>query len=242
MPRTPLMRALQRMESEHAEADERGVSVEQVRHERQLRISRRDVLKGAGALAAGLALTDPLNLAGHFAKAHAQGAPRIAIIGGGIAGLNAALTLQDAGYASTVFEASSRVGGRMHSNTTTWANGQTSEWCGELIDSGHKTILGLVKRFGLKTVDLLAAQPKGSQDTYFFFGKYYLQKQADQDFQQVYQVLKQQLKQAPFPTLYNNYTAFGYHLDHTSLYDWIEQYVPGGHSSDMGQLLDVAYN
>ena len=242
MARTPLLQALQRMASEHAEADERGVSVEEVRHERQLRLSRRDLLKGAGVVAAGLAVGGPIALAGRFPKADAAGAPRIGIIGAGIAGLNAALTLQDAGYASTVFEASSRVGGRMHSNTTTWANGQTSEWCGELIDSGHKTILGLVKRFGLKTVDLLAAQPKGSQDTYFFFGKYYLQKTAAQDFQQVYQVLKQQLKQAPFPTLYNNYTAFGYHLDHTSLYDWIEQYVPGGHNSNMGQLLDVAYN
>ena len=242
MPRTPLMRALQQLASEHAEADERGVSVEQVRHERQLRISRRDVLKGAGALAAGLALTDPFNLAGHFAKAHAQGAPRIAIIGGGIAGLNAALTLQDAGYASTVFEASSRLGGRMHSNTTTWANGQTSEWCGELIDTGHKTIQHLAQRFGLQLVDLIQAQPNGSQDTYFFFGKYYLQKDADSDFQPVYKVLRQQIQDAPFPTLYNSYTPAGYQLDHTSLYDWIEQYVPGGHSSNMGQLLDVAYN
>ncbi|HLI09887.1 MAG TPA: NAD(P)/FAD-dependent oxidoreductase [Ktedonobacteraceae bacterium] len=242
MARTPLMRALQRLASEHAEADERGVSVEEVRHERQLRISRRDVLKGAGALAAGLALADPLNLAGRLMKADAQSAPRIGIIGGGIAGLNAALTLQDAGYASTIFEASSRLGGRMHSDTTTWANGQTSEWCGELIDTGHKTIQHLAQRFGLQLVDLLQAQPNGSQDTYFFFGQYYLQKDADSDFQQVYKVLKNQIQAAPFPTLYNSYTSTGYQLDHTSLYDWIEQYVTGGHSANMGQLLDVAYN
>lgn len=242
MARTPLMQALQRMASEHAEADERGISVEKVRHERRLRLSRRDLLKGTGALAAGIAFIDPLNLAGRFMKADAAGQPRIGIVGAGIAGLNAALTLQDAGYASTVFEASSRVGGRMHSNTTTWANEQTSEWCGELIDSDHVVILGLAKRFGLKIVDLIAAQPKGSQDTYFFFGKYYLQKDADQDFQPIYKVLQQQLKLAPFPTLYDHYTDFGYKLDHTSLYDWIEQYVPGGHRSNMGQLLDVAYN
>jgi monoamine oxidase len=242
MARTPLMQALQRMASEHAEASERGVSVDEVRHERQLRLSRRDLLKGAGALAAGLALTDPLNLAGRLMKADAASKPRIAIIGAGIAGLNAALTLQDAGYASTIFEASSYIGGRMHSNTTTWASGQTSEWCGELIDTAHTTILGLVKRFGLKTVDLLAAQPKGSQDTYFFFGKYYLQKDADRDFPQVNKVLQQQINAAPFPTLYNSYTSTGYQLDHTSLYDWIEKYVTGGHSSNMGQLLDVAYN
>jgi len=130
----------------------------------------------------------------------------------------------------------------MHSNTTTWANGQTSEWCGELIDTNHKTILQLAQRFGLQTADLLAAQPNSSQDTNYFFGKYYLSKDADNDFQQVHNVLQSQIQQAPFPTLYNSYTPFGQKLDHTSLYDWIEQYVTGGHASNMGQLLEVAYN
>ncbi|MFL5665279.1 MAG: flavin monoamine oxidase family protein [Ktedonobacteraceae bacterium] len=242
MARTPLMQALLRLASEHAEASERGISVQEVRDQRRSEISRRDLLKGAGALTAALALTDPFNLAGHMFKANASSPPRIAVIGGGIAGLNAALTLHDAGYASTIYEASSRLGGRMHSDTTSWANGQTSEWCGELIDTRHKTILQLAQRFGLQTVDLLGAQPNSSEDTYFFFGKYYLQKNADSDFQQVHNVLQGQLQAAPFPTLYNSYTTSGYQLDHTSVYDWIEQYVTGGHGSNMGQLLDVAYN
>ena len=57
--------------------------------------------------------------------------PRIVIIGAGIAGLNAALTLQDAGVASTVYEASNRIGGRMFSATSIWADNQVTEWCGE---------------------------------------------------------------------------------------------------------------
>jgi monoamine oxidase len=236
MARTPLMRALQQLASEHAEASHQGISVDEVRQQRRSAISRRDFVKGASAVAASLALTD---LGIH--RADAKSAPRIAIIGGGISGLNAALTLHDAGYASTIYEASSRVGGRMHSNTTTWANGQTSEWCGELIDTSHTTILQLAQRFHLPTVDLLAAQPHSSQDTYYFFGKYYPQKTADHDFQQVNNVLQNQIQQAPFPTLYNSYTAIGEQLDHTSLYDWIEQYVTGGHASSMGQFLDVAY-
>src|SRR5579864_8033062 len=240
MARTPLMRALQRLASEYAEASVKGIPVEKVRDLRRAEISRRDLLKGAGALAAGLALTG--TLAGRAFIAHAATPPRIAIIGGGISGLDAALTLQDAGYASTIYEASSRVGGRMHSDTTSWANGQTSEWCGELIDTRHKTILQLANRYGLDTVDLLQAQPMSSQDTYFFFNKYYLQKTADGDFQQVHNVLQGQIQAAPFPTVYNSYTSAGYQLDHLSLYDWIEQYVTGGHSSNMGQLLDVAYN
>ncbi|HEX8996811.1 MAG TPA: NAD(P)/FAD-dependent oxidoreductase [Ktedonobacterales bacterium] len=240
MARTPLMRALRRLASEHAEASERGIPVEQVRDEHRARLSRRELVVGAGALAAGAALSSPL--LGAAQKALAAGSPRIAIVGGGIAGLNAALTLYDAGYTSTVYEASSRVGGRMHSNTTGWANGQTSEWCGELIDTNHKTILSLAQRFGLPTVDLLQAQPNGSEDTYFFFGNYYPQKQADSDFSPVHNTLQGQVQQTGYPTLYNSYTPAGYQFDHMSLYNWIEQYVPGGHTSDFGMLLDVAYN
>jgi monoamine oxidase len=167
---------------------------------------------------------------------------RIAIIGGGIAGLNAALTLHDAGITSTVYEASGRVGGRMHSDTISWLNGQTSEHCGELIDSGHKTILGLANRFNLARVDLLGAEPAHSTDTDFFFGKYYTQVQANADFNPVWNNIKKDLNAASYPTLYNQFTQAGWDLDHMSLFDWIESRVPGGHTSSMGQLLDVAYN
>ena len=36
--------------------------------------------------------------------------------------------------------------------------------------------------------------------------------------------------------------AAGRDFDHMSVYDWIERYVPGGHDSPLGRLLDVAYN
>src|SRR5437764_578741 len=100
-------------------------------------------------------------------------APRIAVVGGGIAGLNAALTLADKGVAATVYEASTRFGGRMHSDSGYWADGQVSEFCGELIDTGHMTIRHLAQRFGLPTVDLIASQPNGSTDTNWILGDYY---------------------------------------------------------------------
>jgi monoamine oxidase len=195
-------------------------------------IGRRDLLKGLGA-AAGLAIASR--------PARAQSQPRIAIVGGGISGLVAAMTLQDAGYASTVYEASNRLGGRMHSNSTYWQNGQVSEWCGELIDSNHHLILQLAQRFGLNVTDEIQAQPNGSTDTLWFFNNYYPVTQADRDFQPVYKALKAQIQAAPFPTLYNSYTPQGQMLDNLSLYQWIENYVPGGHSSPMGAYLDTAY-
>lgn len=235
MARTPLLSKFQRLVADFEEADRSGRTVEAVQEERRNRVSRRDFLKVTAATVGAVAMAGRI-------PAFAQSAPRIAIIGGGISGLNAALTLRDAGYGSTVYEASDHVGGRMHSDTTSWLNGQTSERCGELIDSGHSAILGLAQRFNLDTVDLHAAEPTGSTETYFFDNAYFSVAQANRDFKPVFRALKADNNAAPFPTLYNSFTQAGFDLDHMSAFDWIESRVPGGHTSKMGQLLDVAYN
>jgi len=229
------------MSRDHQEAKRAGVPVEVVRETRARAAekrgpTRRRILQGAGALAATALLPR---------RAFAKGAPRVAIIGAGISGLSAALTLADAGIASTIYESSTTpdgIGGRMHSNTTFWADGQVTEWCGELIDSGHKTILTLAKRFNLAVDDLLGAQPNGSEDTYYLSGQYYSKTQADIDFQPVHNALQGDVQAASYPTLYNLSTAGGRALDSMSIYQWIESRVPGGHSSPLGKLLDIAYN
>src|SRR5437763_3975452 len=173
MARTPLLRRFLALAEDFEEANRTGRSVDVVQEERhKMRLTRRDFLKATGATVGAAAFAGPVAaLASTRRPFGTQG--RIAIVGGGIAGLNAALTLQDAGITSTVYEASSRVGGRMHSDTTSWLDGQTSEHCGELIDSKHKTILGLANRFKLPTVDLLAAEPAHSTETDFFGSQYY---------------------------------------------------------------------
>jgi len=236
MARTPLLSRLQALFEDFEEATSSGRSIEAVqRQRRQREWTRRDFIKATGATVGAVALGGPI-------AAFASQPPRIAVVGGGIAGLNAALTLRDAGIASTIYEASNRVGGRMHSDTSTWDNGQTSEHCGELIDSRHKTILKLANRFNIPTVDLLAAEPTQSTETDFFFGHYYTRDQANADFGPVYNAVKKDLTAAGFPTLYNSFNQAGLALDQLSLYRWIESRVPGGHASRMGQLLDVAYN
>jgi monoamine oxidase len=120
-------------------------------------------------------------------------------------------------------------------------NGQVTEHCGELIDSTHKTVLGLAKRFNIATADLSAAEPKQSSETYYFFRKYYSRNQANDDFNAVYQAIKKDLNSAGFPTLYNYFNSAGLALDYLTVDEWIETRVPGGHRSAMGQLLDVAY-
>ena len=126
--------------------------------------------------------------------------------------------------------------------TSTWENDQTSEHCGELIDSGHKTILKLANRFNLATLDLLGAEAIQSSETYYFFNQYYPRAQAITDFKPVYNAVHKDMNAAGYPTTYKIHTHAGVALDQMSVYDWIESRVPGGHGSPMGQLLDVAYN
>lgn len=243
MARTSLLRAIQRLAGEHEAAERLGITPAEFRERRaDAAYSRREFLKRGGAVGAALAVVGPAALA-RPGRAAAGSVPRIAIVGAGIAGLNAALTLQDKGLLSTVYEASGRVGGRMHSDRSGyWANGQVSEFCGELIDSNHTTIRGLASRFNLPTVDLLAAEPVGSTETYWFLGGRYSVDQADVDFGPVRDAAKNDLTAAGYPTLWNNYKPAGYALDQLSVYDWIETRVPGGHTSAFGRLLDAAYN
>jgi monoamine oxidase len=244
MARTPLLRALQRLARDHQQAGALGISPAELRErEQEQAYSRGEFLKRSGAAGAAVALGGGL-----FPRSALAGTgPRIAIVGGGIAGLTAALMLQDRGVTSVIYESHpTRVGGRMHSDFTEfpgyWAGAQGAELCGELIDSGHKTILGLAQRFRLPTVNLTAAEPSGSDDTYFFDGSYYPKAQADKDFQPVHQALQADVHASSYPTTYFVHTDGGVALDQMSVYDWIESRVPGGHRSPLGQVLDVAYN
>ncbi|MFF4102815.1 flavin monoamine oxidase family protein [Streptomyces sp. NPDC001903] len=243
MARTPLMHALRRLAAEHAAARRLGLPVAEVRGS-----TRRQLLGRAAALGLGAAVA---SAAGASASAQAVEAvpekkpvtpARVAVVGAGISGLTAALTLKDAGVACTLYEANpSRVGGRMWSQRSLWAYGQTSEIGGELIDTSHKKILELCRRFNLPVEDFLGGGPNGAEEILRFNGVYYARSQADEDFKAVYQALRRDLQEAG-EVSWNASTPAGTALDNMTLHEWIETRVPGGHGSQLGRFLDVAYN
>jgi len=265
MARTPMMRWLQRLATDHrlAAADRATVEAVRERRERAGRTISRRTFLATGAAAATVGLT-PWRVG---RAAPVSGQPRIAIVGGGLAGLTAALVLQDAGYGATIYEALERIGGRCRSDgpatspespapmpacgschsisrpvEPVWLDGQITDVFGELIDTGHLTMLSLAQRFRLPLVDLLASQPAGATETYYFFGQRYPAADADRDFAEVYPTILADLHAAGYPTTYDRSKAGGRELDAMSVYDWIESRVPGGHASPFGALLDTAYN
>jgi monoamine oxidase len=174
------------------------------------------------------------------------GAPRIIVVGAGLAGLSAAYRLKNAGYGSTVVEASTRIGGRcwsMRPNSPSNPFGaQVAEHGGELIDQSHNAIRQLAQSLGLTLDNLLTTEQNGTEPIYWFDGAPYTYADATNDMKTIWQQLHSDVSAASYPTLYNLSTPRGRELDRMSIIDWIKAYVPGGLKSRLGQLLDVAYN
>ena len=175
------------------------------------------------------------------ASSQARGRERVAIVGAGIAGLAAAMRLRDAGIDATIYESSSRVGGRMHSERQYWDAGQHTEWCGAMVDSTHVNIHALARRFGLGLLDTYAGRPARARDTCFLDARYYSMAEADRDFAKIYPILQEQLNEVNPTTTYANATPAARRLDMMSMRDWIERYVPGGIDSQLGRLVKESY-
>lgn len=237
MPRTSLATRVQELMSVVQESEQRQVSTEQVLEERRAaNISRRDFLKLGLAGAGAVALSRPVK------AVNAATAPRIVVVGAGLAGLTVAYRLKQNGYLATIYEASDRAGGRCWSNTTFFNDGQVYEHGGELIDQGHTQVRQLAQELGLNLDNLAQAEVNGTEPFHYFDGQAYSYDQATNDLKAIWQKIHNDVSAASYPTLYNSYTQRGWELDHMSIIDWINESVPGGMNSKLGQLLDVAYN
>jgi monoamine oxidase len=187
-------------------------------------IGRRAVLAGAAAAA--------LPRVSALAASEAE----VAIVGAGLAGLTAAHDLAKAGVRATVYEGSTRLGGRCFS-IRSFPN-QIAEHGGEFIDTGHKAIRELADELQLPLDDVLAAQPKGATSLYSF-GNGYTFAQAQRDYVALHPVIQDQAKRMGDYS-YKGANGFARALDRISLSEWIAQYVPGGRASKLGQLIEDA--
>ncbi len=235
MARTPLLSHLEvlaaRAGAEHA-----------AEHDPAGGLTRRDVLRRAGLVGGGVAAASLLPGGRWLPAASAATAPRIVVVGGGLAGLTAAYRLKQAGLTAQVFEASDRLGGRCWSIKGYFDEGQVAEHGGELIDTGHTQVRQLCQQLGLTLDNLHQAEQNGTEPTNWFFGKRYTQTQATNDLKGIWQQIHSDVNAASYPTTYHSSTVRGRELDALSIAGWIDRYVPGGHGSPLGRLLDVAYN
>ncbi len=164
-----LILALQRARRENLKAEGKPAPVTK----EQAGWTRRRFMKTAALAGAAGAVSGALPLPVRALTATGFGpSPRIAIVGGGIAGLNAAYQLKKAGIGATVYEARRRVGGRILSITGAIGEGLVTDLGGELINSDHEDVLHLVQEFDLELFNRIEDAERFAFPTtgYFFDG------------------------------------------------------------------------
>ncbi|MBA55138.1 MAG: monoamine oxidase [Pseudomonadales bacterium] len=115
---------------------------------------------GGAALASSTALTGCLGARSE----------RVAIIGGGLAGLNTAYQLGQAGMKVKVYEARRRLGGRVHTIHNALGDGLYTDLGAELVNSDHDDMLALIDDFGIGLTNRKA--PSDLDEVAYYFGGY----------------------------------------------------------------------
>jgi monoamine oxidase len=140
-------------------------------------------------------------------------APRVAIVGGGLAGLACADRLQSKGVQATVYEAASRLGGRCFSNRTLVA-GMACENGGELIDTGHKTMLGYANEFGLARESYVK---KRGDERFWFFGRAWSDEDVVDEFREVVAGMQDDLRAITGSATFDRHNNADVTFDRTDL-------------------------
>lgn len=238
MARSNLTDVLRRIHAAYAEASWRGMPADEVFEEQTQRatLRRSGFIAGAAALSGTAMLGRALDPVRALAR---SSAPRIVIVGGGLAGTTCAYRLHQAGLSSTIYEANASVGGRTWTLRGFWDDGQHTEHGGENISSEHADIRALVKELGLELVDVRAAQTPGTEEVYWLRGKRIPFKAMLAEYALAYPKIKAANDAAGYPTLWNHHNEAGRRLDGMSAREWIRQTIPGGLDSTIGWMLDL---
>jgi monoamine oxidase len=195
------------------------------------RFTRRSALLGAGSLAT-------LSLPACGSDDKKSDGESIAVVGAGIAGLHCAYRLKQAGVAVTVYEASSRVGGRMFTASNEYGDGQVFELGGELIDSNHETLLALAEEFDIALDDRWPDEADGLQiDVWFVAGAAVPEATVVEQFTAVASAMADAKLAADNE---DDDTAFVM-LDNTPLSDWLDENVPPATYPELHAILTAAY-
>lgn len=161
---------------------------------------------------------------------------RIAIVGGGLAGVHVAYRLAQAGVEATLYEASARLGGRTFTARGQFPDDQIAELGGEFIDSDHATLHALAEELGLALDDRLGG-PYASLDPEVVWssGAPVDPSALLAQFRAVLPALLDDLDAAE-----SDEVAFAA-LDEESLADWLARRVPPAVYPELHTVLSVAY-
>lgn len=180
MSRSPLFGKLLQSLRLASWLDANRVSTAEGLERREERAFQRRALLAGSLGAIGCAATGGLPAA----RAAGGGGARVVVVGAGLAGLTAAVRLQQAGVRAQVYDAQRRVGGRAF--TLRGHFPCKAELGGELVDTGHTSMRALVRELGLTLVDRDAGLAAGvERERYVMQGQSWSERQVVEMFRPV---------------------------------------------------------
>ena len=234
MAGTPLFKQVQRALRLAWASHRRGLDADAVMahwQETAFLRSRREFLRTSTLALAGMAT-------GCIPVARQSPAADVVVIGGGIAGLTAAYRLAQAGVKVRLFEAQTRLGGRILSLRNHFADGQVAELGGELIDSGHRHLRGLIAELGLALDDFEQDQPELARALWFFEGRRRSEREVIEAFRPIAAAIERDRAVLDEGDITYRTPRHAETLDRESLSDWFDRH---GISGWIRRLLTVAY-
>ena len=186
-------------------------------------LSRRELLQRGALSGAGLLLAPSLL---GCSEPGGRAGPRIVVVGAGLAGLACAYRLRQRGLGCTVYEANpERIGGRCWT-AREFAGEQTAEHGGEFIDSRHKRIRALAKRFGFRLTDLYAVPNPGNPRLWLNGARRHRRQLRGS--RRLFQRRLEAAARRVGPYGYADATPAARAFDELSVADWLDDNCPGG--------------
>lgn len=243
-----LTAVLRRMHQATLRSEKTGVPVrelldqdKQLRQEFQDKRSedqqRRNFIKSLGGLGLAAGMAPFSNLAHAIPSLN----PSVAIIGAGAGGLRTAHRLAQYGWSCKVYEANTRIGGRMYSSNNFFADNRVVEWGGEFISTEHTAIRNLAHQLNLKLEDANKLSV-GNEETYLIGGQLYSESNLlDEWVGGLYESFKRAQMKAPWQPLYNTaHTAEHLLYDNMTAIEWLESIgYPSSHWVHKLMLTDL---
>ncbi len=244
MARTPLLQRLLKLTSMAQKAGKEGI--EEIEFAEQHSFSRRKFLQtsamasvAATALAGCTKLVDDVTTGSSDISNAVSAKPSIAIVGAGIAGLNAAFNLKNAGISSTLYDANTRAGGRMFTAQNILNPGLSTELGGEFIDTGHYEMRALAKYFQLPLIDVYSpSELELTQNIYYFNGIAYTDKDFLQAITYYLPAINKDANSLSWVIKYNSYSPVDAKFDNMNIVQYFDSINLTGW---LRELLIIAY-
>lgn len=212
-------------------------------------VNRRQFLESSGKMAlAGMlsgCVTENVFADTLFAKV----APKIVIVGAGMAGLSALHALKKVGYNATIYEASKRTSGRILTVHNAMGQGTWAEFGAEFIDTNHRDMWNLAKEFKLRLIDYgQASENKLHKEAFFFDGQNYTLAELVTEFRAFAGKIKADADRLPDNINYKTKDPYTKKLDNMSLSQyltkigatgWVKRFIEVAYESEYGLSPEV---